>query len=86
MDLREDYSRYFNIAAVDPLIVPLGSLLIAEIDSELYFFIAADTGGLIKGQKLDLYFRNGTENAIDFGRKNINVWVVDNKVFEWEEK
>jgi 3D (Asp-Asp-Asp) domain-containing protein len=85
MDLRENYSRYFNIAAVDPNEIPLGSLLITEIGSELYFFVAADTGGLIKGKRLDLYFDNGTENAIDFGRKNIDVWVVDNKVFKWEK-
>jgi len=81
IDLRENYSRYFNVAAVDPRVIPLGSVLIVEIDKQIYTFIAADTGSLIKGKKLDLYFRTSPEIAKKFGVQNVKVWLLDNKKF-----
>jgi len=82
MDLRENYSRYFNIAAVDPKIIPLGSILLIEIDNQVYTFLAADTGSLIKDHKIDLYFRTTPDKAFDFGtHEGVKVWILDNKKF-----
>lgn len=45
----------YGIAAVDPQIIPLGSKIYVEGYGEA---IAADTGGAIKGAKIDLAFDN----------------------------
>lgn len=50
--------------AVDPRVIPLGSQVI--IDGHTY--VAEDTGGAIKGQKIDLYFSSHAE-ALAWGVK-----------------
>jgi 3D (Asp-Asp-Asp) domain-containing protein len=76
MDLRENYSRYFNIAAVDPEIIPLGSILLIEFsDGTIKPYLACDTGGLIKGNRIDIYM-NDVEEALKFGRQMLNVEVI----------
>ena len=68
IDLKANYARYLSIAAVDPEVVPYGStLLIKFSDGSIKPFIAADTGGLIKGNRIDLLFSNKDE-AINFGK------------------
>ncbi len=64
-----------GIVAVDPRVIPLGTKLYVE---GYGYSIAADTGGAIKGNKIDLYFENVSE-AKKFGRRNIKVYVLANQ-------
>ena len=61
------------IVAVDPDIVPLYSIV--EIEG-LGAFVALDTGGLIKGNRLDVLF-DSKEEALRFGRQNLYVRVIE---------
>ena len=64
--------------AVDPRVIPLGSrLYITYPDgSECYgFAVAEDTGGAIKGNRIDLFFETYDE-AISFGRRTVRVYVL----------
>lgn len=58
---------YEGVIAVDPRIIPLGTTV--EI-KDLGKFIAEDTGGKIKGNRIDIYF-NSKKEAKKFGRQNI---------------
>ncbi|MHB1376558.1 MAG: 3D domain-containing protein [Candidatus Humimicrobiaceae bacterium] len=68
---------YEGIIAVDPEIIPLGT----EVEiKDLCKFIAEDTGGKIKGNRIDIYFNSKTE-AKKFGKQGL--WlrmVTDEKV------
>ncbi|MCE5222528.1 MAG: ubiquitin-like domain-containing protein [Clostridium sp.] len=58
--------------AVDPCVIPLGSKV--YVDGYGYA-IAADTGGAIKGNKIDIYLNSSSE-CNSWGRKSVNVLVV----------
>jgi uncharacterized protein YabE (DUF348 family) len=58
--------------AVDPSVVPLGSKV--YVDGYGYA-IAADTGGAIKGNKVDLYLNSSSE-CDRWGRRSVNLLVV----------
>lgn len=60
-----------GIAAVDPSVIPLGSTLI--IDGQQY--LAADTGGAVIGQTVDIAVASHQE-AIAFGVQLAQVWLV----------
>ncbi|QQK79422.1 peptidoglycan-binding protein [Salicibibacter cibi] len=70
-DLRND--RNANVVAVDPNVIPLGSTVHVEGYGEA---IAADTGGAINGEKIDLHVPT-QEEATSFGRQNVEVTVLD---------
>ncbi|QQK75528.1 peptidoglycan-binding protein [Salicibibacter cibarius] len=70
-DLRND--RNANVVAVDPNVIPLGSTVHVEGYGEA---IAADTGGAINGEKIDLHVPT-KEEATSFGRQNVEVTVLD---------
>lgn len=59
--------------AVDPRIIPLGSKLYVEGYGHA---TALDTGGAIKGNKIDLFYESLYE-AKRFGRRNIKVYMLD---------
>lgn len=61
-----------GIVAVDPNVIPLGTRLYVEGYGEA---IAADTGGAIKGNRIDLCFPNH-QSALKFGIQNIKVYVL----------
>jgi len=58
--------------AVDPNVIPLGSLLYVE---DYGFAIAADIGGAIKGNRIDL-FTHSYDQAINFGLQTRKVWLL----------
>ena len=60
-----------GIVAVDPKVIPLGSTVV--IDGEKY--LAADTGGLIKGQRVDIAVPTHAE-ALALGVREVEVWVM----------
>lgn len=58
--------------AVDPKVIPLGTKIHIE---GLGVRIAQDTGGAIKGNKLDVFVAT-TAEAYQMGRQNRKVWIV----------
>lgn len=68
-----------GVVAVDPKVIPLGTKLYVEAldGSRSYgYSTAEDTGGAIKGNKIDLYFESLTA-AQRYGRRNVRVYVLD---------
>lgn len=61
-----------GVVAVDPTVIPLGSRLYIPGYGHA---LAADTGGAIKGEKIDLCF-DTIQESIQFGRRNIEVYVL----------
>ncbi|WP_080845967.1 LysM peptidoglycan-binding and 3D domain-containing protein [Cytobacillus gottheilii] len=62
-----------KVIAVDPSVIPLGSRVYVEGYGEA---IAADTGGAIKGKKIDLFMPE-KQDAINWGRKTVNVKIIN---------
>ena len=65
--------------AVDPKVIPLGSKLyiVSQDGQYVYGYCSAeDTGGLIKGNKVDLYFSTWDE-CIQFGYRPVTIYVVE---------
>ena len=62
-----------GIVAVDPRYIPLGTIMYIP---GYGMALAADTGGAIRGYKLDLAFETIAE-AIQFGRRNITVYILE---------
>lgn len=60
-----------KVIAVDPNVIPLGSKVYVEGYGEA---IAADIGGAIKGNKIDVFIPNESE-ALQFGRQEVTVHV-----------
>lgn len=69
--VRRSSSGYSTIA-VDPRVIPLGTKL--YIDGYGYA-VAEDTGGAIKGNKIDLYF-NSDSQVYNWGVKYVDVYVI----------
>lgn len=61
-----------KVVAVDPSVIPLGSKVWVE---GYGYAIAGDTGGAIKGNKIDLFMASKSQ-AYDFGRKKVRVKVL----------
>lgn len=62
-----------GIVAVDPRVIPLGTKLYIPGYGEA---LAADTGGWIKGNRIDLAF-DTLEECFRFGRRRIRVYLVE---------
>jgi 3D (Asp-Asp-Asp) domain-containing protein len=60
-----------GVVAVDPAVIPLGTRVYVEGYGGA---IAADTGGAIRGKRIDLCF-NTYEEAIRFGRRPVRVYI-----------
>lgn len=63
--------------AVDPKVIPLGTKVYIE---DYGFYVAEDTGGLIKGNAIDIYYPSH-EIALNFaggeGHCEKRVWIID---------
>ncbi len=62
-----------KVIAVDPNVIPLGSKVYVE---GYGYAIAGDTGGAIKGNKIDLFMANRSA-ALAFGRQQVKVTVLN---------
>lgn len=62
-----------KVIAVDPSVIPLGSKVWVEGYGNA---IAGDTGGAIKGNKIDLFMPNRAD-ALAFGRKQVKVKILN---------
>jgi uncharacterized protein YabE (DUF348 family) len=67
--------------AVDPRVIPLGARVFVEVagDTPDYgYAVAADIGGAIKGNLIDLYF-DSQKTVDNWGCKNVKVYVLINQ-------
>lgn len=62
-----------KVIAVDPNVIPLGTRVHVEGYGEA---IAADTGGAIKGNKIDIHVPTKQE-ALNWGRKSVEVTILN---------
>lgn len=62
-----------GVVAVDTSVIPFGTKLYIE---GYGYAVAGDTGGAIKGNKLDLYM-NTTQECLNFGRRNVDVYILN---------
>ncbi len=62
-----------KVIAVDPRVIPLGSKVWVEGYGNA---IAGDTGGAIKGNKIDLFMANKSD-ALSFGRKQVKIRILN---------
>lgn len=63
-----------GIVAADPRVLPLGSKITITAGQYSGTYLVADTGGLIKGKKIDIWIPSCSE-AIRFGKRSIKVVV-----------
>ena len=64
-----------GLAAADPTILPLGSLV--RLDSTDYrgFYQVMDTGRLIKGKRIDIFIPD-LDEALEFGAQKVKITVL----------
>jgi 3D (Asp-Asp-Asp) domain-containing protein/LysM repeat protein len=62
-----------KVISVDPTVIPLGSKVYVEGYGEA---IAGDTGGAIKGKRIDVFFPS-QQDAINFGVKQLKVTILN---------
>nr|WP_066248971.1 3D domain-containing protein [Neobacillus drentensis] len=62
-----------KVIAVDPSVIPLGSKVYVEGFGEA---IAADTGGAIKGKRIDIFIPS-ERDALEFGVKKLKVTILN---------
>ncbi len=70
----------YGIVAVDPSVVPLGSTVyVTSADGSWTYGIASaeDTGGAIKGNKIDLCYSDKSSWLSGFGRRSCVVYVLE---------
>lgn len=63
-----------GIVAVDPTVIPLGTHLYVE---GYGYAVAADTGGAIVGDRIDLLIDKPRDQVQDFGIQKLTVYIVD---------
>ena len=71
IDLRSNPG--LKVIAVDPSVIPLGSKVWVE---GYGYAVAGDTGGAIKGMKIDLFMPN-KDQAFGFGRKQVRIKILN---------
>jgi len=63
----------YSTIAADPSVFPIGTILYIP---EYGYGVVADTGGAIKGNKIDLYFDTVDEVYSQWGKRELDVYVV----------
>ncbi|MDU2184171.1 MAG: 3D domain-containing protein, partial [Negativicoccus succinicivorans] len=63
----------YGVVAVDPNVIPMGTRVFVPGYGEA---IAADTGGAIIGNRIDLCMETYDE-CYQYGRRNVEVYVLD---------
>ncbi|MBL0386443.1 LysM peptidoglycan-binding domain-containing protein [Tumebacillus sp. ITR2] len=71
-----------GVISVDPNVIPLGSKVwVTGYNSPLlpaggFFATAEDTGGAIKGNRIDIYIDANHTQLIQFGKQNIQLYIL----------
>jgi len=71
-----------GVIAVDPRVIPLGSKVYVESTdgtSDYGFAIAEDTGGAIKGNRVDIFIGDRS-TALRYGRRDVKIYVIEDPV------
>lgn len=63
----------WSTIAVDPRVIPYGTKVYVE---NYGYAIAEDTGGAIKGKRVDLYM-NSVSAALNWGRRNVTIYILN---------
>lgn len=66
------HKAVYGVIAVDPNVIPLGTWVYVEGYGKA---LASDTGGAIKGNKIDLCY-NTVNECYSFGRRNVKVYIL----------
>lgn len=67
-----------KVIAVDPRVIPLGTTCyISGSYCEVGFRTAADIGGGIKGNMVDIYFEKSNPYFAGYGRRNVRVYIFN---------
>ena len=80
-------AKEFHTVAVDPKVIPLGSILYIEFPEKYNFrnglYVAEDIGSLIRGNKIDVFFGEDVEGETKiheecyaFGVQPVTVYIV----------
>ncbi|KND06139.1 3D domain-containing protein [Bacillus paralicheniformis] len=69
------YYKGKRVIAVDPSVIPLHSLVKVSYNNDSFEAYAIDTGGDIKGNRIDLLVQSESI-ARDFGRRNVDVSII----------
>jgi 3D (Asp-Asp-Asp) domain-containing protein len=64
-----------GIVAADPRVLPLGTRIYLNAGAYSGSYVVADTGGAVKGRKLDIWVPNCSE-AVRFGRRGVSVNIL----------
>jgi len=64
-----------GLIAADPRILPLGSRVRLEVPGYHGEYLVADTGGLIRGRRIDIWIPS-TREAMRFGRRTVKLTVL----------
>lgn len=67
-----------GIIAADPRVLPLGTRVRLSAGTWSGTYTVADTGGAVKGRKIDLWVPNNSE-ARQFGRRKVMLTVINRK-------
>lgn len=65
----------YRIIAVDPSVIPLGSIVSVSVGGQTFTAMALDTGGAIKGNKIDILVGSHSQ-AISAGRQQATVTIM----------
>ncbi|MEP6788022.1 MAG: 3D domain-containing protein [Acidobacteriota bacterium] len=65
-----------GIIAADPRVLRLGSKVVINAGAWSGTYLVADTGGAIKGKKIDIWVPNCSE-ARKFGRRSVQIFAVE---------
>lgn len=68
-----DLHKNPRVVAVDPRVIPLGTIVEIEGYGR---YVAADTGGAIKGNRIDIHFKT-VQECLNFGRRNVKVNILN---------
>ena len=64
-----------GLIAADPRVLPLGTRVLLEAGAYSGEYLVADTGGLVRGKKIDIWTSN-TREANRFGRRLVKLTVL----------
>jgi 3D (Asp-Asp-Asp) domain-containing protein len=64
-----------GVIAADPRLLPLGSRVRLEVPGYHGEYLVADTGGMIKGKRIDIWIPTSRE-AMRFGRRTVKLTVL----------
>ena len=66
-----------RIIAADPSVMPLGTnVIVTTADGNSFEAVAADTGGDIVGNRIDILV-NSVDEALEFGRRSVNIEIIN---------